>query len=625
MAYYNDQDEEQAPAAADPNAAAQPGGESGTISGQGSAGSAPGAASAAGAAANPSASATPGASQFVGISDYLNANKPQSAKLASQVSGYVSGLGDQARTAVNSGQQGFNQAVDQNTVGLDQNLLEQAKSDPNQVASDQAKLSEFKKERDASYKGPSSFDTSSFYQPTNQAVTKATTAAGNTGTEQGQKDLLSQLQSSKKGTVNKGALAFDSALLQADPNAKTTLAATRTNLADLPGKLTAAQQAALDKVAQANATTDATKASVQGAFTGQNGVQTLLQNQLQQKASDAIGQSKAQAEQTDQLLKSGATPNDDQLGLLGINRDQWNQLTGDRSYLQETYGVNPYSDLSTYATVKDPSTQINAQNIASADDYARYGALNQLMDTQNTFLSDPTKAGTANLDSLDFNYGGASGDIKNSIALEKSQAAQRAADAKAAADRAAAAQTASQQQAKVSAAAIGAAVAGPFGGIIGAIFCFVENTPILMESGHFKMVQELKIGDRVAHGGMVMAHGQSLAWRLVSYRGQITSDQHAVFDGERFVRAANLRGGKLIEFGSTEAAVVYPVVTENHLLISNNGVVYTDLMEVDAPGVSDETKLELLNTLEYVEFAQNLEKELVSWTSSNSEQSITQH
>lgn len=613
MAYYNSNiDDEEV----DPNAPQAPS-EAGTIEGQGS-----GAGNTPPAAAQPP-TGSPGGHQFAGIQQYIQANKPQSAKLARDVSGYVSDLGNQARSQLESGQQNYNKAVEQNTIGLDQELLNKAKENPNEVVGNQGSLDEFKRERDAQYKGPNSFETSDFFKPVSEAINKATTAGSNTANEVGQKQLLGQVQQSKRGKVNQGALAFDAGLLQADPGAKGILAESRKGLEDIPGRLTSAEQAALAKSQEAAKTTDATKSAVQGAFTGENGVQTQFENQLRSKAADAVNQSKTQTDNLMAVLKSGATPNDAQLGLLGVDRNQWNQLTGDRDYLQNTYGVNPYSDLSTYATAQNPEVNINAQNIASADDYARYAALNQLMGTNNDFLSNPSLAGKANLDNVDFNYGGASGDIKNSIQLEKQRADQRAAEEAAARARAdEEAKRKEEDRKRNLAAGIGAAIGGPIGGIIGGVFCFLQNTPILMADGSHEMVQNLKLGDETMFGGAVMAHGVSLCLDVVEYEGRFTSSQHAIFDGQKFVRACNVEGGKLHSLD--KPIEVYPVVTQYHFLVSDNGVVYADLMEVDVVGVSDADKLTLLNTLDRLEAARYIEKE-IQWTSFNTEAHTTMH
>lgn len=605
MAYYEQDDDEQQ---ADPDAPVPVGpSEPSTISGQGSAGANAGPANAAEAPSGGS-SGSPG--QFVGIKQYLDANKAQTTGLARDVSGYVSDLGNQARSQLESGQNSFNQDVERNTIGLNQGLFDEAKGDPNSVAQDQAKLQEFKKQRDAAYQGPSSFEQSDYFQPINQAIQKATTAGANTATEAGQKDLLARIQQAKKGKVNQGALAFDASLLQSDPNSRNILAETRKGLEDIPQKLSAAEQAALEKVSGAKQTTDATKAAIQGAFSGDTGLQSLLQKDVEGRAQNAIGQSKEQADQTMQLLKSGGEPSDAQLDILDISRDQWNQLVGNRSYLQSTYGVNPYADFSTYGTVKNPETQINSQNIATADDYARYAALNQLMDTQNNFLSDPSQAGTADLDSLDFNYSGLSGDLQNSIQLEK-KAREMGGGAHVEYNGGR-----SALEGAAMGAAAGTAVAGPIGtivgGVIGAIgVCFLHNTPILMANGSYKMIQDLVIGEYVAYGGMVMGHGKSLCLRVVEYKGRFTSDQHALFDGQKYVRACDVMGGSAHDLDTP--VVVYPVVTENHILITDNGVVYADLIEVDAPGASDKMKLRLLNKKNHIHLARCIEKE-ISWT-----------
>lgn len=150
-------------------------------------------------------------------------------------------------------------------------------------------------------------------------------------------------------------------------------------------------------------------------------------------------------------------------------------------------------------------------------------------------------------------------------------------------------------------------IGGGVGGAIHSIFCFVEDTPILMESGEYKKVQDIELFDRTKFGGAVTACGVALCDSVVEYKGNITSSSHAIFDGEKFVRAYDL--GAVVKLSIP--VKVYPIVNENHVLITMSNVLYTDMAEVEATsGLSDEEKLRLLNTPESIERARILAREI---------------
>lgn len=352
---------------------------------------------------------------FVGIQQYLDANKPQSQKLASNVGGYVSDLGQNVRNTLGTQTGAFNQDVDKNTVGLNQDLFNEAKSNTVGVANDQGKLSEFQKERDASYKGPTDFQNSDYFKPVDASLTKAKQAADNTQTEQGQRNLLNTYEQDKTGkTAGAGVTNFDQALLQGG-GGKEALTKARESQGDLTGLIGSAQQAALAKAKQASDTTAATKAAIQNEFGGSGASsQQTLQNQLSQKAQSTINQSKAQQDAITNSLRNGTDLNDSQLNQLGISRNDYKGLREQMQQIQGAkvgqgggFGLTDSSNIDLsggqYLTNGDLGSQINAQNVATADDYAKYQALNQLMGTQNNFLNNPSLAGTANTNASKFN------------------------------------------------------------------------------------------------------------------------------------------------------------------------------------------------------------------------------
>lgn len=604
MAFYNekeDQDQEALAQGQEPTT----GQGSSTIGTSGSAASTDQQA-AANAASNTSSTSP---TTFAGIQDYVNANKQQTAKLANDVGGMVTGYGTEARNALAQGQEKFNKDVQDNTVNLDERVFNQAQQDATQVANNQQDLQTFQNMRDAEYKGPANLETSQYYQPINQAFNTANTASENTQTDQGQRTLLAQLQQKQRGKVNQGALDFNSALLQGDLDARAILDQAKQSNADLPSLLEAAKADALAKAQAAGDTTAATRKAIEDKFTGEQGVQSLLEKDIDARVQQAVAKSKLDNQQVMDALKSNAALTDAQLKTLGLSREQYNQLKGDISYYNSTWGKNLYQDLSGYATPQNPELNITAQNLANADEYAKYAALNQLMGTNYNYLSDPSLAGTAKLDNASFDIAGAQGNVQSAINAAK------AADAQAAEERRLAAQRQAEADARAAeerAMVTGFAVAGPVGAVVGAVVCFLGNTPIAMADGTFKMVQDLKLGDITSEGGMVQGIGQAFTSQLVEYKGIFTSPNHAIFDGFEWKRAKDLKDAKIYDLDVP--AIVYPIVNERHVLLSHNGVVYADLVEHDdSVGMSDSEKLAVLNKLEYVDYAQKLEQE-IQWS-----------
>ena len=134
-----------------------------------------------------------------------------------------------------------------------------------------------------------------------------------------------------------------------------------------------------------------------------------------------------------------------------------------------------------------------------------------------------------------------------------------------------------------------------------------------MEDGTFKMVQDLELGDITSVGGMVVAAGKSYCNQLVEYKGRYTSPNHAVFDGNEWKRAKDLEGAVI--YNLEVPVFVYPVVNENHIMLSDNGTVYADMIEHDdSVGLGDDDKLKVLNSPEYKAFSKKLEQE-IQWKS----------
>ncbi len=367
----------------DPNAPAPSGGGSTLVSGQGGSSNAH-------AGTSPSSPNSPGGmpGNFVGIQQYLNANQPQSSKLAGQVGGYVNDLGSTARQAVSNASGQFQGAVDQNTVNLDQNLYNEAQANPQQVASNAAKKSEFQKEYNASYGGPSTFEGSDYYNPALKATQTATDATTLLGSPEGQKQVVSNVEKKTGGYSTPGAQSFDTLLLQGAPNARSVIDDTVKNNSDLKANLDAAAAEQNKRAQNAAATTAATGQTYQGTF-GNQQLQDAIQKSLMGKAETANTTANTTSKSiVDKLMKNQPlTPQE--LQSLDINQANLSKIQEGEKYVPD---LTPYAGTT--------PTNVTGQQIATPEDYARYQALNQLTGQNANFLSNPSLAGSANLNGV---------------------------------------------------------------------------------------------------------------------------------------------------------------------------------------------------------------------------------
>lgn len=421
MAFFEDDDDKQEDPVANAQSGQATGAESSTLGA-----SAPASPVSAAAEEAPKPAQGPGAQKpgnFVGIQQYLDANKKQSAKLANNVGAELENVGNQARSTLKDSEGQFNNAVDQNTVRLDQGTFNQAKTAAETLQDNQKQS--FKKMRDAAYAGPASFEASDFYQPAAQSINNAVNLSNNSGTVEGQRDLISNVQknTSPLHRVNRGALTFDSALLQADPNAKNILASARDKNIDLSGLLNTAKAQGLAKAQQGAATTAATRKAIQDEFAGDNSVQNRLKSSVEQKTKDRIAQEDARSNQLAEKIRQNALLSAEDLSYLGVSAGDYDAYKRrvadfDREWGGGAAGINAgLQDLGSSAN------RISAQNVASGEDYARYAALNDLMGTSNDFLTDPSKSGQINGRGVGLDLGNVLSqiDVANNIKMNERQ------------------------------------------------------------------------------------------------------------------------------------------------------------------------------------------------------------
>lgn len=279
MAFYQDEDEQQQ-AAQQQGTNVPTGPEAGSfVTGQG----------ASPTPSQKSDTATPdNPGNFVGISQYLEANKPQSSKLGTQVANQVQGTIAQAQQGVNDLTGQFKQQADAGQIKDIQNAVEDAKNITNTAAQGQAgALSQDQTQRfgevaNAQYQGPNSAIETDLYAPVYSEVQKAGKYADLSKDESGSQQLLKDIYQGPNYSAGENRL--DSYLLNSQENREKLQEARKEANQGLEAQFEAANQQTADYAAQQKALADSVRQAAQQNLTD---VQTK-RNQDIQAQLDAI-------------------------------------------------------------------------------------------------------------------------------------------------------------------------------------------------------------------------------------------------------------------------------------------------------------------------------------------------
>lgn len=122
-------------------------------------------------------------------------------------------------------------------------------------------------------------------------------------------------------------------------------------------------------------------------------------------------------------------------------------------------------------------------------------------------------------------------------------------------------------------------------------FCFAPDTMILMANGKYKKIKQIKLGEEVMLGGKVTAIGQSTSDDMYLYDGVEVSGGHTLYEDGKWIRTKDSKYAVKMDI---EEALVYPMDTENHLIVTK-GQIWADMSEVD--NTYDKTDTDILAQL----------------------------
>jgi hypothetical protein len=312
-------------------------------------------------------------SGYTNINRIVNAN--QNNRLGSTIGSNIQQAGQQATQNINQAGQDFqtNSNANRLDTGQNQQLVQNVLADPTKAAQNSQQVNQFGTLMSGNYQGPTGLANAGQLQAQAQDVNQMGQAIGSSAGRQG---LLQRFVGNPQ--YNSGQQSMDNLLL--GQTGGKDLAAARQST-------TGVQNLAQNQIG--GATAAAQEYANRAKQFGQ-GVQQQFGNTVNQ-AEQGLTQ---QAQTAQQARDAKVSALQAQMGQGNINQTVANQLGITQG--ENTYNLTPQN------FVSENAQQANAQNIASAQDYARMQALQQLgggnapSAAQQTLgqFTDPSKAGT---------------------------------------------------------------------------------------------------------------------------------------------------------------------------------------------------------------------------------------
>lgn len=547
--------------------------------------------------------------KFGTIQDYFKGSKAQGEKLGQQFTGRLEDTKQKQQSAIGQAAAGAEQQVASGIVGFDEGLVSTAAKDPTKIAGDEDQYNKFMQQWNAQYKGPQSFENTDQYTEAAKAAQAAKDKATQVQSTGGRQQMI-QDEFGVYGAGNKG---LDEALLQ-QSSSFGDVGTKAKELTSLQDYLSSKSQDIQGKAQAAKATTEQTKQKAQEALLGEQGAVKQFKSDIDTRTA----QERAKAEQAQaavkEAFKNRADLSADQLKMIGIDQQQYNDL-------REKEKTAGYTNLQDYLTFQNPNAQISRETVASQSDKERDAALAKLTSGTN-LLGATREAGKL----VDFDKDaalqtyldkvGADEATRERTRLER-EAQQRAEQEQHDLDRTA-------QREKTQAAVTGnlvmptsnillpgstSAIGGKLNEILGKdktvsavghkieqnvtqpvvsavksvaksikkAFCFDGETLVDMADGSKKAIKDIKLGDRVTGGGSVVSTRQSLTdnGTRYNYRDVIVTGSHAVKE-KYWLRVKDSAYAKPI----SGAGIVYSLVTDLHRIYIN-GIQFADEHETD--------------------------------------------
>jgi len=359
-----------------------------------------GSAGAATGGAKTSASGTP--TQFGSsaskLGDYLSANAPQIGQQASQIAGGLNQQYGQLQQGINDVSNQFGQQVSGGYAAPNQNLVNEAFSNPSQFASTPGNVSAFQAQYNNQYTGPQNVESFSPYSQIQGQVQNAVQQGGLLGSQAG---LQSYLQG-KSPNSTRAANTLDSLLLSGNPEAKQTVQNAGKQFNDLTGQLENVKTQGGQQVEQAKAGAESSKQAAQKA--AQDYTQNF-NNQLNQNLTNAQNQVSQ--------YNAGIPAYQNQAQDLNSLINEWNAYSAHMpNFDVSTQDIsNPYANFKPQQLQDAPTLN----QVATPEQLATQQALSQLLGSNVGPLDVNSEVGGYQAPTLNFNPSQNAQDVTNNL------------------------------------------------------------------------------------------------------------------------------------------------------------------------------------------------------------------
>lgn len=546
--------------------------------------------------------------KFGTIQDYFKGSKTQGEQLGQQFTSKLEDTKQKQQSAIGQAAEGAAGQVAANTIGFDQGLVSTAANDPTKIANDEDQYNKFMQQWNASYKGPESFEATDQYSNAARAAKAAQDKATQVGSTGGRQQMI-QDEFGVYGAGNKG---LDEALLQ-QSSSFGKIGERAKELNSLQDYLKSKSQDIQGKTQEAKATTEQTKQKAQEALLGDTGAIKQFKTDIDTRTAQEQAKASQNLKDIQSAVVSRANLSDQQLAMLGLTKQQYNDLLSK----EKTAG---YTNLQDYLKLQNPAAQISRESVAQTGDFAKDQALAKLTGRSN-LLGQAKQAGKL----LDFDKDRALQDYLDKInadqATRDATERQRKADQEAEAIERDVNKTAkredTQNQILGSVVLPGLGLIDPaLGGAVGAGvnkaidsvpgargtiksvdknvtqpvvktvksvirairgFCFDGETMVDMINGSTKPIKDIQLNDCVKGGGDVQSIriSKTSNGTRFDYKGITVTGLHAVKE-KNWVRIRDSVYARHINGDG----IVYSLVTDLHRIYVN-GIQFADEHETD--------------------------------------------
>jgi hypothetical protein len=145
---------------------------------------------------------------------------------------------------------------------------------------------------------------------------------------------------------------------------------------------------------------------------------------------------------------------------------------------------------------------------------------------------------------------------------------------------------------------VGGGASSIIGGVTGA-FCHLPGTEVVMKDGSYKLIEDIKLGEKVFGGGEVNAVAKAYANdKIYEYQGELMTGDHVIFEKGQFIFVKDSEDSMITDLDNK--TVVIPLNTDSGFYLTKAGYISVSYMDVEG-AINPVHELALINANPAVE------------------------